>query len=217
MQNSDKGQYWTIIIFEDNWKKIPDWKDRLIATHFRFCISPLHNKDTWSEDDIIKHPDREDYIKKHLGEPKTPHYHVMIHCDQNTTWKTMKDLTSSMNLPVPFVVRAPYGLYHYFTHEFNLEKAPYDPNDIKHYNGSDPSDYLMEMSRMEITNYRYSLAQRIRAAGCLTYGEMEDIARSMPNPNYQYVFQNSVSYFRQYLVDNIAADQRKRGKYRDAP
>ena len=90
MQNTDKGNYWAFIIWQDNVITHPDWKERLMATYLRFCVSPYHDKDIWSEDDCIRHPERAEYIMDHLGEPKKPHYHVLIHCDQNTTWKTMK-------------------------------------------------------------------------------------------------------------------------------
>lgn len=209
MAQTIKGNYWTIIVFEDNWKKNPLWKEKLIDTHLRFCVSPLHDKDIWTELDITKHPERESFIKEHLGEKKTPHYHILIHCDDNTTWKTMKELTDGLGLPVPFVCRAPVGMYHYFTHEFNQEKAQYDPNDIKHYNGSDPSEYLMELTKFETTKYKRALAVMIRDANCLSWDEMESIAEKLPNPNFQYLFQNHVLYFRQYLVDNIKKMEHK--------
>lgn len=209
MANNTKGRYWNLLVFENNWKENPNWREQLIDTHLRFCISPLHNKDTWSEIDIQKHPDREEYIKEHIGEPKTPHYHVLIQCDDNTTWKTMKELTEGLGLPVPFVCRAPVGMYHYFTHEFNPEKAQYDPNDIRHYNGSDPADYLMELSKFEIMKYKRALGILIRDNLCLSWDEMESIAEQQTNPNFQYLFQTNVMYFRQYLVDNIKNVEKK--------
>lgn len=205
MQNTDKGNYWAFIIWEDNIAAHPDWKQKLIATYLRFCVSPYHDKDIWSEDDCIRHPERAEYIMDHLGEPKKPHYHVLVHCDQNTTWKTMKDLIDSLRIDVgnPIVIRAPFGYYHYLTHDYNPEKVQYDINEVKHYNGSEPGDYLMEISKAETMQIKDRLRNMIRDAKCLTFGEMEDIAASIDNPHYQYVLQNNVTYFKQYLVDNI--------------
>lgn len=213
MQNTDRGNYWALIIWADNIEQHPDWKEKLIATFIRMCISPYHDKDVWSNDDIIRHPDMEEYIKEHLGEQKKPHYHVLIHCDANTTFKTMKDLISSLDIGTkyPILIRAPYGYYHYLTHDYNPEKAQYDCNDIKHYNGSEPGDYLMEISKAETVQIKSRLRKAIQKAGCLSFGDMEDVAESIDNPNYLYVFQNNVNYFKNYLVDNL----NKKGKYRD--
>lgn len=212
MQNNEKGNYWNIVIFQDNWEKNPNWKDKLIDTHMRFCISPIHDKDVWTELDATKHPDREDYIMQHLGEPKKLHYHILVHCDQNTTFKTMKEITEDLGLPIPQVCRAPVGMYHYFTHEFNPEKAQYDANDIRHYNGSDPSDYLMELSKYESMKYRRTLAKLIKENNCLNWDEAESVAEALPNPNFQYLFQTNTLYFKQYLVDNIVKEQKRREK-----
>lgn len=202
MNNTTKGNYWILVLFEDNIEKNPNWKEKLINSHLRFCISPYHNKDIWTEADIIEHPEREEYIKEHLGEPKKPHYHVLIHCDQNTTFSTMKEITQEMNLPIPLVCRSPYGMYHYFTHEFNPDKAQYDPNEIRHFNGSDPSDYLMEISKLEAMNIKQILAEKFVELKLKKFYQMQRVAASYDNPKYLHIFQNNVTYFKQILVDN---------------
>lgn len=199
-----------ILVFKDNWEKVPNWKDKLIDTHFRFCVSPLHDKDIWTELDAQKHPDREEYIMKHLGEPKTPHYHVMIHCDDNTTFKTMKEITSEIGLPIPKPVPAPDGLYSYFTHEFNKEKAQYDPNDIRHYNGSDPSDYLMEISKKKKSDIMLELSKDFRDKLVTKFTDMQLIAaNNYSNPNYLYIVQSNAFFFKQIIADNISDIQRR--------
>ena len=205
MRNTDKGNYWAFIIWEDNIQQHPEWKQKLIATYLRFCISPYHDKDIWSGDDCIRHPDLKDYIMQHLGEIKKPHYHVLIRSDCNTTWKTMKDLIQSLDIGVgyPIVIRAPFGYYHYLTHDYNPEKIHYNCNDIQHFNGSEPGDYLMEITKAETLQIKNRLRNMIRDAKCRTFGEMEDLAAEIDNPHYQYVIQNNVTYFRQYLIDNL--------------
>ena len=129
MNNTDKGRYWTFLMFEDNIAENQRWIQKLCNTHLRFCISPYHDKDIWTEEDLQQHPDRADQIV--VGSLKKAHYHVMIHCDDNTTFKTMKDLLLDLNCPIPFKVVAPDGLYRYFCHQDNPEKHQYDLN---HYN-----------------------------------------------------------------------------------
>ena len=142
MDNTTKGRYWTFLMYEDNIEKNPRWIQKLSLSHLRFCTSPYHDKDIWTEEDKILHPERADQIIP--GEHKKAHYHVMIHCDDNTTFKTMKELLSDLGCPLPQKVFAPDGMYRYFCHQDNPDKTQYDINEIRHYNGSDPTDYLME-------------------------------------------------------------------------
>ena len=184
MENTTKGRYWTFLVFENNIKENPKWLKKLIDTHLRFCISPYNDKDVLTDLDLQKNPDRVDQIV--IGEKKTPHYHVMIHCDDNTTFKTMKELTESLGLPIPFKVIAPDGLYRYFCHQDNLEKFQYNINDIRHYNGSEPSDYLMEISRMKKLNIITELTAFIVGKMFTHYADIYlAIADSFPDPNYQ--------------------------------
>lgn len=198
-----------ILVFQDNWKQNPDWLEKLIDTHLRFCVSPLHDKDKWSKLDAEKHPDRAEYIMQHIDEPKTPHYHVMIHCDDNTTFKTMKEITLQIGLPIPLPVAAPDGMYSYFTHEFNKDKAQYDPNDIRHYNGSDPSDYLMEISKKKKSDMMLELSLYFREKLVSKYTDMQLIAAyQYKNPNYLYIVQSNAFFFKQIIADNVSDKKR---------
>lgn len=191
------------------------WLKKLIDTHLRFCLSPYHDKDKWSEIDLQKHPDRADKIK--IGELKTAHYHVMIHCDDNTTFKTMKDLTEALGLPIPFKVMAPDGLYRYFCHQDNPEKHQYDLNDIVHYNGSDPSDYLMELSKFRKNQILDEVIAFIRGKRYIRFAEIIfGVKEHFADPNYEYLVKNNVTLMKEILKDNlsdmhtlIAAEARK--------
>lgn len=203
MENTTKGRYWTFLVFEDNIKQNPKWLKKLLDTHLRFCISPYHDKDLWSELDLQKHPDRVDEIE--IGKPKKAHYHVLIHCDDNTTFKTMKELTESLGLPIPLKVIAPDGLYRYFCHQDNPEKHQYDINDIRHYNGSEPSDYLMEISRLKKLNIITELTAFITGKMFIHYADIYiGISQSFPDPNYRSVFLQYTSYFKEVFKDNLA-------------
>lgn len=217
MENTTKGRYWTFVIFQDNIEKNPLWKEKLCNTHLRFCVSPYHDKDLWSNDDLINHPDRESYIKEHLGEPKKAHYHVMIHCDDNTTYKTMKELLADLQCPLPQKVVAPDGLYRYFCHQDSPGKAQYDLNDIRHYNGSDPTDYLMEISKFRKNQIMDELTALIRAKRYIRFADIVfGVKEHFADPNYEYLVKNNVTYMKEILKDNlsdmhtsIAAEARK--------
>lgn len=199
MDNSKRGRYWSILVFEDNIEKNPRWLQKLLDTHLRFCISPYHDKDKWSYEDIAKHPDRDivpDTTKK-------AHYHIIIHCDDNMTFKTMKGLTEELGLPLPMYSVAPKGLYRYLYHGDNPEKWQYDVNDVRHYNGSEPSDYLCEIGKEEKSNMINFLCDEFSKYGFTKYKDMLAYARKLGDPNYSIIVQNNVYIFKQILVDNI--------------
>lgn len=192
-------------------EKVPDWRERLIDTHMRFCVSPFHDKDIWNELDIEKHPEREKEIRENLGKPKKAHYHIMFHCDQNTTYKTMKEITVSMGLPIPQIVRSPYGMYRYFCHQDNPEKHQYDMHDIRHYNGSDPSDYLMEMTKLEKQNMILDLINFQQAKGFTMMGDfILDISNHFADPRYVYTALTNMSVFKEILKDNLTRERIKK-------
>lgn len=215
MENSKRSRYWTIIIFKDNWEKVPNWKEILIDTHIRFCVSPLHDLDTWSELDVQKHSDRAEYIKQHIGEPKNPHFHVMLHCDDNTTFKTIKEIIEPLGCSMPLPVVAPDSMYSYFTHEFNPEKAQYNANDITHYNGSDPSDYIMEISKFKRSMMIDQLDNIFVECGITKYYQMLRKAAELGDPNYLFLVQTNTYHFKQILVDVINEVKQKEQKELD--
>lgn len=203
MENSKRSRYWAIVLFEDNIQNYPLWKSYLINTHIRFCISPYHDQDIWTESDILEHPEREEYIKEHIGEKKKPHYHIMFHCDDNTTFKTIKEIVEPLSCAVPNPVVAPDGMYSYFSHEHNPEKHKYDVNDIKHFNGSDPSEYIFNMSIAKTSAMLDELTEIFVALKVTKYYEMVQVAAKMKDPRYKHLVQSHIYYFKQILVDII--------------
>lgn len=202
MQNTDKGRYWTILVFEDNIEKNPHWLDKLLDTHMRFVRSPYHDMDTWTELDIDKHPERHDIVP---GEKKKAHYHIMFHCDSNTTYLTMKTLCLDLGLPIPERVNAPCGMYRYFIHQDNPEKYQYSADDMRHYNGSDPFDYIMEFSEREKMDMQIQLISYLREKRFLKYSEfLLSVAQDFSDPRYYKIATGSTLLFKECYKDNLA-------------
>lgn len=202
MQNSTRGTYWTFLIFEDNIEKNPRWLYRLLDTHLRFVVSPYHDHDLWTIEDKDKHPEREDIIP---GKPKKAHYHVMVQYDDNTTFKNVKSLTEELGLPIPFRVQSPRGLLRYFYHIDNQEKYQYDINDIKYYNGAQPEDYLIEIGKYQRLQIKQELRAFMRKYKYTRMSEFWDgVSVSFKDPNYQYIAEAEVNYFKEVLKDNIS-------------
>ena len=91
-----------------------------------FSVSPIHDKDINAD-----------------GSLKKPHYHVLLAFNGPTTYNHVKKcFTDPLNTNHPQFVSSCKGIYRYFSHKDNPEKAQYSDYDIKNYNGFDPNDFF---------------------------------------------------------------------------
>ena len=121
MSKPTKSRYWTFLIYPDS---APDsWIDILTSTGLPISISPLHDKD------------------KDLDVIKKPHYHVLACWDGPTTYNCVKNLTDSLNSPIPQAVMSVRGAYRYQCHLDNPEKFQYSNNERILLNGFDIFNY----------------------------------------------------------------------------
>lgn len=134
-----------------------DWIDQLKQSGLKVAISPLHDRDT-----------------NPTGEPKKPHYHVIVSYEGPTTYSNVEKLTSRLNQPIPQPLEQVRGYYRYLTHEDNPEKAQYDKADIQLLNGFDIRDYV-EMTKSEVTRYLREVQQFVMDNEILEYAALMEI------------------------------------------
>lgn len=98
----------------ENWKSI-------LAEHFiPAFISPLHENDT-----------------NPTGEPKKPHYHVILMFDSVKTIEQAREVFKTINGVGCEVVKSTRGYARYLCHLDNPEKAQYDPSQVTSLCGAD--------------------------------------------------------------------------------
>lgn len=103
----------------ENWLEI-------LAEHFvPAFVSPLHDKDV--------NPD---------GEPKKPHFHVMIMFEGKKSIDQATSVFTSFGGVGCKVVQSMRGMARYFCHMDNPEKAQYSPDDVRSFCGADYSDVI---------------------------------------------------------------------------
>lgn len=111
-----KNRSWVFIVYPES--APDDWVDQIRELHLPMAISPLHDKDV-----------------NETGEPKKPHYHVILSFDGPTTYKNANNLVQRItNGPIVKPCHSIRGSYRYFTHMDNPEKFQYDDNEIRTYN-----------------------------------------------------------------------------------
>lgn len=134
-----------------------DWREQLQKTGLPCAISPLHDRDVNA-----------------TGEPKKPHYHVMVFYQGPTSYNVVKRLTDGLNQPIPQVVEQVRGYYRYLTHMDNPEKAQYSPSGITTLNGFDIGDYV-DMTKSEVTKALRALMEYIQDNDLMEYADLMDM------------------------------------------
>lgn len=124
---------WTVIFYPED---LPEnWIELINALHFRWAVSPLHNKDINAN-----------------GEPKKAHYHALFMFESIKTQEQViealrtifgaNETGAIIGAAIPQRVNDRSALIRYFAHLDNPEKALYDVNEIKGYNGVDIAELL---------------------------------------------------------------------------
>lgn len=97
-----------------------DWQEILSQQFVPAFISPLHDKDV-----------------NPTGEPKKPHYHVVLMFDGVKTREQAQDIISKINGVGCEVIQSIRGYARYLCHLDNPEKAQYKQEDVRSLCGAD--------------------------------------------------------------------------------
>lgn len=120
-----KKREWTFVLYPESAPS--DWRDIIRQRGLVAAASPLHDRDINAD-----------------GTAKKPHHHIIVVYDGPTTYSNVLALAQGeLNGTVPKVLDSPRGMYTYFTHEDNPEKAQYDKKDIEHFNNFNITDLCM--------------------------------------------------------------------------
>lgn len=114
---------WTFIVYPDSAPE--NWRELLDDLHLEWVESPLHSMDL-----------------NPTGEPKKPHFHVLILFNGNKTYEQVIEISSSINSTIPQQCHNAKSLVRYMAHLDNPEKHQYSSSDIKSHGGVEIADLL---------------------------------------------------------------------------
>lgn len=155
-QKDVKKRNWAFVLYPES--APADWREQLAQSGIQAAISPLHDRDLNAD-----------------GEPKKPHYHVILVYGNTTTYNNVKAFTNGkLGQTVPQPLEQVRGYYRYLTHADNPEKAQYSTSDIQIINGFDIRDFV-EMTKSEVTRYKRELLDFIRDNNLIEYSDLLDI------------------------------------------
>ena len=174
-----KKRNWAFVLYPESAPK--NWREILMATGLQCAISPLHDKDV-----------------NPTGEPKKPHYHIILCYSGPTSYNVVKALTDSLNQPIPQALEQIRGYYRYLTHKDNPEKAQYSEADITTINGFDISDYV-DLTRSEVKEIKLQLQSLIRNLDILEYADLMDYLQDNELITAYEVASSNTYFFDKYI------------------
>ena len=118
-----KKRNWAFVLYPESAPK--DWVEILKLKGLSCAISPLHDKDI-----------------NPTGEPKKPHFHIIVSFSGPTTFNVVKEITDELNATIPIPLESVRGMYRYLTHKDNPEKYQYLESNILLLNNFDPTTVL---------------------------------------------------------------------------
>ena len=179
MNVKQKGRYWACVCYPQS---LPtNWLEILQNSGLALAISPLHDKDV-----------------DPTGEPKKPHYHLLLCYDGPTTYNNVKTLCDCLNATIPIKIESPRGMYRYHIHMDNPEKYQYDDRNRILMNGLDPANFngLTETEQFKI---KCELIQLIRDNKIYEYSNLIDYLKALELKDYLTVAMKNTLFFNSYL------------------
>jgi len=102
---------WWFILYPESAPK--NWRELIDDLHIQYAISPLHDKDIDA-----------------TGEKKKPHWHIILMFEGVKSYQQIKEITDSLNAPIPQAVNGLVGTVRYLIHKDNPDKHQYNKAEI---------------------------------------------------------------------------------------
>ena len=154
----------------------------MTETGLQCAVSPLHQYDVDPN-----------------GEVKKAHFHVILCYAGPTSYNVVKNLTDSLNQPIPQALEQVKGYYRYFTHKDNPEKYQYDEQDITTINGFSILDFA-DLTRTEINAIKRNLTSVIREKDFLEYSDFINyVTDAMSEQDFDIAVNNTL-FFNSYIA-----------------
>ena len=159
-----RARLWTFIIYPDSAPE--NWRSVLDDIHIPWIESPLHDKDTNAD-----------------GEAKKPHIHILLIFSGQKSFDQIKDITISVNSPIPQVCHDARSLTRYFAHLDNPEKWQYSTDDIIGHGGADVAEYL-ELLKSRVSFVLQEIFNWLSENHITEYSDLIDYAMATNNTDW---------------------------------
>lgn len=157
-----------------------NWQDILIDLHVPIFISPYHDKDI-----------------NPTGEPKKPHYHVMIMFDSVKTVEQAKEIFDMINGVGHEIINSTRGYARYLCHLDNPEKVQYSIEDVKSFSGADYMEVISLITdKYQVMGEMQDFCEKYNVT---SFYLLCNYARKNRSDWYRALCDNSSFYMKEYL------------------
>lgn len=164
---------WALIVYPDSAPE--NWREIITNEHVPAFISPLHDKDTNAD-----------------GEPKKPHWHVLLMYNGKKSRNQINELAEKLNAPRPQPVSDKRGYARYLVHYDNPEKYQYSSDDVIALGGADFLSFLEAAA--DIDAAVGEMMDWLDEQGVYSFASLSRYARKN-KPDWFRVITSSRSYF----------------------
>lgn len=191
-----KKRNWTFELYDDSCAK--DWEEYLNSSGVPY-IYALHDKDV-----------------NPTGEPKKPHYHVMMCFDGPVTYQNIKTYTDRVKAANGVVqpVGSVRGMVRYFCHKDNADKYQYSEDILQCRNGFDPKDYFA-LTVSQIKAFKRKVIEFIQDNDIEQYSELVDTLMYSDEIDMFDIASQNTFFFTQYIKSRKEVNRDKRRKRKD--
>lgn len=187
-RKANRSRNWWFTLYPDD---LPDdWLEQLENLKIRMVLSPLHNQDFNAD-----------------GTPKKPHYHVIFLFESHKSLKQMQDLfinlfgqtsTGSIYgvaniLPDKCIVHDKNAAVRYLAHLDNPEKAQYNPDEIRGFNGVDILE-LLKHTLSEVQDMMVAMEEFIEEYHITELSEFSKAIR-YEHPDWYLILSTKATYY----------------------
>ena len=186
-----KKRNWTFVLYDDSCAK--DWEEYLISTGVPFSYA-YHDKD-FTE----------------VGEPKKPHYHVVICFDGPITYHNVSNYATRVGAANDVVqpVGSVRGIVRYFCHKDNPDKYQYSEDIIQCRNGFDPQDYFcLTVSQQKALKRK--VVRFIRDNEIEEYSDLVEILMDSEEDDMHDIATQNTFFFTQYMKSRRERNRKRK-------
>lgn len=124
-----RHKVWMAVFYEDS---SPYWADGLDEQGVATCVSPLHDRDRWTQHDEAKNP------AHRAGELKVPHRHLVSEFENPVSYEDFVGFLEDAGIKSTNVkwAKSLRGMARYLTHMDSPDKARYDDGEVAEFGGA---------------------------------------------------------------------------------
>lgn len=193
--SDDRRKVWAAVLYEESAPS--NWRDVLERTHVAIAVSPLHDKDVWSEDE-------DGHV---AGEMKKPHWHIVFYFESLKSPNQVLGIAKELGLRYVEPVESPKAYNRYLCHLDNPNKARYSLDDVLRLNGAQCDMSKPKPTSDEQKAVRDEILSFIEQNGVSEYYELVMYAYHQGKEDWSWYIEHHTQY-----LNGLLKSKRHSGK-----